>query len=353
MGSIPKKSWKIDGCKGSFFLRGKNNIIWYRRSRNERFTTGLEYTPKNRLIAAKRIKEEEGKGQIFTEIKTIGQALDFFESSNKNNKAKSTHRVYNVNFGVIFNDRSILINDFKYIHNRLEELKNSDRSNFTIYNYYVMVSALYNFLKKRKVINSSPIEKSDFPKMRSKIVDIFSTNELTQLYNYFETKNFDFHLYLRFLYTTAFRVNEARTLKKSQVIIDNKYRTQIIIGKSKFGNKTEYFPLTPAVQNILNQIPGIWDKSQDDYIFDLAKVKISTISNRFKAGMDKLSIPYKTVDYQGKGRSLHAIRKTRITDWIKSGISIHGLEKLSRDNYATVRKYYDAVDTDSYEKFVD
>lgn len=53
MGSLPKKSWKIDGCNGSFFLRGKNNIIWYRRSKNDRFSTGLAYTPKNRIFAGK------------------------------------------------------------------------------------------------------------------------------------------------------------------------------------------------------------------------------------------------------------------------------------------------------------
>lgn len=353
MGSIPQKSWKIDGCKGSFFLRGKNNIIWYRRSRNERFSTGLKYTPKNRIIAARKIEEEEGRGLINTDIKTIGQALDYFVNSTRHKKTKSTHNTYNVTFGIIFPDHNVLINDFKYIHQRLEDLKNSDRSNSTIYNYYNMVAALYNYLIKRKIINSNPIERTDFPKVQSKVVDIYSENELNNLFEYFKVKNYDFHLYLRFLYTTAFRMNEARTLKKSQVIIDNEFREQIIIGKSKFGNKTDYFPLTKSVQDILLETPGIWDKKPDDYIFECSGVKQSTISNRFRSGMEKLNIPHKTVDYKGKGRSIHTIRKTRITNWIKAGISIHGLEKLSRDNYATVRKYYDAVENTSYVHFVD
>ena len=353
MGSIPKKSYKIDGCKGSFFLRGKNNIIWYRRSRNERFTTGLEYTPKNRIIAGQRIKEEENKGVLNSDIKTIGQALEYYEQTTKQKKSDLTREQYKYTFRAVFPDHSKLINDFDYIRNRLVKLKNSDRSNVTIFNYYAVVSSLYNHLVKRNIINKSPISREDFPKVQRKIIETFTVAEMDLLFNHFKTVDFNFYLYLRFLYTTAFRMNEARKLKKSQIITDGKFRSQIIIGKSKFGDRTDYFPLTKSIQEIINQIPGIWEKRNDDFVFDCSDKPRPMMFSYLKTALVLLDIPTKTMEYEGKGRSFHTLRKTRITDWIQSGISIHGLEKLSRDTYATVRKYYDAVETGSYDEFVD
>jgi integrase len=353
MGTIPKKSWKMDGCKGSFFVRGKNSIIWYRRSRHERFTTKLPYTPKNRLLAAKKIREEENRGFADSEIRTIGEALEYYKESTMLKKGDSTREAYQFLFDRMLPDKDRLITDFKYIESRINLVKTSGYARHTIFNYFTALSALFNFLVKRKIVKESPLSRDDYPKLKSKVVDVYSDTELERIFNYFRVENYEMYLFLKFLYKTAFRYNEAAKLKVSDIIINDQYRNNIILHKSKYGDKAENFPLTDAIIELFEEIKGLSKKKPNQYVWDIGTKKKSYANDMLNKALKELDIPKKSSDYQGKGRLFHTFRKTRITKWIQKGISVHGLEKLSRDSYATVRKYYDAVDTDDYSDFVD
>ena len=353
MGTTPKKSWKIDGCKGSFFCRGKKNIIWYRRGRNDVFSTKLSYTPKNRILAGQTILEEENRGIRNNKIRTIGQALEYFEKSTMLKKGDSTRSVLNYNYNVIFPDRDKLITDFKYIQSRIEFIKNGNYVRSTVYGYLSSVSSLFNFLIKKNILINSPISRDDYPKVQSKVIDIYSDDELNKLFNYFKSQDYEYYLFLSFLYKTAFRFKETLSLKKNQVWFSGNYRPQIIIPKSKFGTKPDYFPISPSIQELIEQIPNFNNLDNDDVIWSFANRTRSYLRHKLINAMAELGIPRKSSDYPGTGRTYHTFRKTRITHWIQQGISVHGLEKLSRDNYQTVRKYYDAVNTDDYSDFVD
>ena len=48
-------TWVSVGCKGKFYTRGKNKIIWYRRG-TERKSLSLSYSVANKQIASEIIR---------------------------------------------------------------------------------------------------------------------------------------------------------------------------------------------------------------------------------------------------------------------------------------------------------
>lgn len=352
MGSTPRKRWYFPGCKGSFYTRGKNNIIWYYNNGIRR-STGLQYSPTNRVIAGQEQAQKELRIKLSPEkkrIKTLGTAFNYFLDKTSHNKSKGTVDHYKNSFRAFFPDPDILLIEDDIIKANIKNKLNSGKlSRITLKNYLVDIKAFFKFLKDEGIIDEVPITKQDIPKVPHKPIEIFTQSELEKILTYWESKDLRFYCFFRFIYKTAFRYNEAITLKWWQVKIGEEWRDKIILKKSKYGNIEEYFPLTDGIKEILNDIP---DKDQDK-VFPWELSSKSYINRKFKNSLKELSIPIKTMDHAGYGRNIHILRKTRITEWIKQGISVSGLEKLSRDNYQTLKRYYNAVETSDYTKFID
>lgn len=352
MGRYPKGSWKFDGCKGSFFLRGKNNIIWYRRSRYTRFSTGLPYTQKNKLIAGQRIAKEETRDLPFLARKlTLKQAYSLYIEHIDKRTHENTKKNYIEVFNRVFPNQDILLDSYE-IRDIIQELKSRDVSNVTISNYLRTIKIFFNFLIEKDLLTKNPVKKSDFPKIKPKPIEIFTKSELDRMFEKAKQTDFEFYLFLMFTYKTAFRVNEALKLTKADIMVGADWRPQIILGSSKYGDKVDLFPLTETIVDILKQVPNL-DQMKIDVPIFFKDISRRAIQKKFDTIMKACDVPkHTTNDTSHNGRLFHTLRKTRITEWIKEGISVHGLEKLSRDNYKTVRKYYDAVQTDTYDDFV-
>ncbi len=69
------------------------------------------------------------------------------------------------------------------------------------------------------------------------------------------------------------------------------------------------------------------------------------INRSFDKVLKALAIPKRIQYASGNGRAIHTLRKTRISHWVeKQFLPETVVEKLSRDKYETVRRYYTNLD---------
>ena len=341
-----RKSWTFPGCKGRFGVRGKNQIIYYYINRRK-YSTGLKYSAQNKKIAGQKIAKEETGGvwpPAPERSNLLKEEFNKFISIAQRSKSPGTINNYKRAYKFFFNDRRIDLNNKIKIKSIIESrLHYSNLSPVTLNSYLSRLKSFFNYLIEAETITDNPIKKIYFSKITDKPIEIFTSEELEKLFNYWEKRDEVFYLFLRFIYITAFRRNEAMNLEAKQYYNNGSYRENIII-RSKYGDRYQYFPITKKVKELLKKLPT----SGRAFPYNSA----SSLNKKLARSMEILNIPKSTHQNSGYGRSFHTIRKTRITDWIKKGANINAIEKLSRDNYKTVAKYYDAVKTSDYKDLI-
>ena len=343
--------WSAPGCKGVFYIRGKNKIIWYQIDRKRR-SLGLIYGKQNKEIAADIVRKEELTGLSNLSINTPKNNseawIEFKEShtQKKFNTINNTKLALNSLIGEDFN-LDQLENISSIIEQRIISTTLSPRS---VNSYLASLKAYFNWMIEKKYILENPIIKNLKIKIPDKKIEIYSDVELQAIFDFWKGKNTEMYLFLNFLYETAFRINEALTLKWKQVINANKWYDSIFLEASKFGDRKESFPLSEAIINILKQVKTYTEKpEQQNSVFSMPNKR--NINKLFDNALKELEIPKRLQYDEGNGRAIHTIRKTRITHWVvKQHLPEIVVEKLSRDNYETVRKYYANLDIMDLQK---
>ncbi|MFH1051499.1 MAG: tyrosine-type recombinase/integrase [bacterium] len=334
--------WSAPGCKGTFYCRGKNRIIYYY---HERLRTSLKllYSKKNKEIAADIIRQRELSGIVSLDPdkpRNLEEAWKLFKTNFKDRKAFNTINNTKLALNKLIGE-NIELQNINKISNAIE--KNIVKTQIlprSVNSYLASLKAFFNWLKEKKYITDNPIRKSFQIKIPDKKIETYTDSELAAIFEYWKAKNFEFYLFIRFLYESAFRLKEAYNLKWKQILTGNKFNNVIFIPKSKYGDRKETFPMSDEIKNIFKEVlsyKNSHDKEQK--VFTLTHKR--NVSKSFDQTMKDLGIP-KHLQYEnGNGRALHTIRKTRITHWVERQLlSEVVVEKLSRDNYSTVRKYY-------------
>ena len=103
------------------------------------------------------------------------------------------------------------------------------------------LKTFFNFLVLEKLINDSPIENIDYPKIDSKIPLVLTTDEIDKLISCAFSKKFGLRnqTIIEIMYSCGLRVSELTEMKISNIFFDESLIK--ILGK---GNKERFIPLS-------------------------------------------------------------------------------------------------------------
>ena len=204
-----------------------------------------------------------------------------------------------------------------------------------------MISTLktfFNFLVLEKLINDSPIENIDYPKIDSKIPLVLSTDEIDKIISSAFSKKYGLRnqAIIEIMYSCGLRVSELTEMKISNIFFDESLIK--ILGK---GNKERFIPLSSIAKKLLynyikyNRKKLSYDKQSVDIVFlnnrgkKLTRVMVYNIINdaALEAKINKKISP-------------HTLRHSFATHLIENGADIISIQKMmGHENVVTTEKY--------------
>ena len=200
------------------------------------------------------------------------------------------------------------------------------------------LKTFFNFLVLEKLINDSPIENIDYPKIDSKIPLVLTTDEIDKLISCAFSKKFGLRnqTIIEIMYSCGLRVSELTEMKISNIFFDESLIK--ILGK---GNKERFIPLSSTAKKLLynyityNRKNLSQDKQSIDIVFlnnrgkKLTRVMVYNIINdaALEAKINKKISP-------------HTLRHSFATHLIENGASIISIQKMmGHENVVTTEKY--------------
>lgn len=200
------------------------------------------------------------------------------------------------------------------------------------------LKTFFNFLVLEKLINDSPIENIDYPKVDSKIPLVLSTDEIDKIISCAFSKKFGLRnqTIIEIMYSCGLRVSEVTEMKISNIFFDESLIK--ILGK---GNKERFIPLSRTAKKLLynyityNRKNFSQDKQSIDIVFlnnrgkKLTRVMVYNIINdaALEAKINKKISP-------------HTLRHSFATHLIENGASIISIQKMmGHENVVTTEKY--------------
>ena len=200
------------------------------------------------------------------------------------------------------------------------------------------LKTFFNFLVLEKLINDSPIENIDYPKIDSKIPLVLTTYEIDKLISCAFSKKFGLRnqTIIEIMYSCGLRVSEVTEMKISNIFFDESLIK--ILGK---GNKERFIPLSRIAKKLLynyikyNRKKLSYDKQSVDIVFlnnrgkKLTRVMVYNIINdaALEAKINKKISP-------------HTLRHSFATHLIENGADIISIQKMmGHENVVTTEKY--------------
>ena len=200
------------------------------------------------------------------------------------------------------------------------------------------LKTFFNFLVLEKLINDSPIENIDYPKIDSKIPLVLSTDEIDKIISCAFSKKFGLRnqTIIEIMYSCGLRVSEVTEMKISNIFFDESLIK--ILGK---GNKERFIPLSSTAKKLLynyityNRKNLSQDKQSIDIVFlnnrgkKLTRVMVYNIINdaALEAKINKKISP-------------HTLRHSFATHLIENGADIISIQKMmGHENVVTTEKY--------------
>ena len=226
---------------------------------------------------------------------------------------------------------SEIVREFLYEQSKRVSAKTQGRIISTL-------KTFFNFLVLEKLINDSPIENIDYPKVDSKIPLVLSTDEIDKIISCAFSKKFGLRnqTIIEIMYSCGLRVSEVTEMKISNIFFDESLIK--ILGK---GNKERFIPLSTTAKKLLynyityNRKNLSQDKQSIDIVFlnnrgkKLTRVMIYNIINdaALEAKINKKISP-------------HTLRHSFATHLIENGASIISIQKMmGHENVVTTEKY--------------
>ena len=200
------------------------------------------------------------------------------------------------------------------------------------------LKTFFNFLVLEKLINDSPIENIDYPKIDSKIPLVLTTDEIDKIISCAFSKKFGLRnqTIIEIMYSCGLRVSELTEMKISNIFFDESLIK--ILGK---GNKERFIPLSSTAKKLLynyityNRKNLSQDKQSIDIVFlnnrgkKLTRVMVYNIINdaALEAKINKKISP-------------HTLRHSFATHLIENGADIISIQKMmGHENVVTTEKY--------------
>ena len=224
-----------------------------------------------------------------------------------------------------------IVREFLYEQSKRVSVKTQGRIISTL-------KTFFNFLVLEKLINDSPIENIDYPKIDSKIPLVLTTDEIDKLISCAFSKKFGLRnqTIIEIMYSCGLRVSEVTEMKISNIFFDESLIK--ILGK---GNKERFIPLSRTAKKLLynyityNRKNLSQDKQSIDIVFlnnrgkKLTRVMVYNIINdaALEAKINKKISP-------------HTLRHSFATHLIENGASIISIQKMmGHENVVTTEKY--------------
>lgn len=247
-------------------------------------------------------------------------------------------------------DQIELINK-EHIRLYLESLKNLSAT--TVSRRIISLRNYYKFLVKEQILETDLMTSFELPKIPKKLPQVLSVEEMNQLLNSIEMKDFISarnRAMLELLYASGIRVSELVNLQLSQINLKMMYLK--VVGK---GDKERLIPLNKYVCSIINDYiinyrNPFLDFKTNNYLFFNKKLKPIGRDNFYKilkkaalnAGITKKVSP-------------HTIRHSYATHLLENNADLRSIQELlGHSDISTTTIYTHITNTkmiDDYNKF--
>ncbi|HEX2866991.1 MAG TPA: tyrosine-type recombinase/integrase [Ignavibacteriales bacterium] len=292
----------------SIYTRG--NILWIKylvQGELVRESLKLKDSPKNREQAQKKLNQIELNVQqnlIKPEKKLKPLHFDeatliLFTRKGFNQKNKRMYELAFDSFRKVCGNPKIKdISNKHYLQFRNYLLENRAYSTAATYVNYLRI--FFNFLKDEELYR----DKNPFKRLKEKPKTIVSIpdDHFEQIFNYFtENDKLELYRFIRFLYLTGFRLNEALQFTWEQVRFDE----NIILVQNFKDNRIDIFPLYKELKEFLES----FRKEQGKLFRYKARHALKLFQNSLKA----LNLPRYTIhDIRRTFASRYAVKLTPV-----------------------------------------
>ena len=219
----------------------------------------------------------------------------------------------------------------------IKHLKDNDINEKSIAHNISVIRSFYKFMILEKVLDKSPCEFIDLPKVKKTLPNVLSIEEVDKLLDVNITDDFSYRnkTMLELLYATGLRVSELVNLKLNNIDLDECYVKTI--GK---GNKERIIPIGDMAIKYLKEYINYYrtkliKKEKNDYLFLNNHGKRITRQGFFKI-IKKLA---KEKDIN-KDISPHTLRHSFATHLLLSGADLRSIgELLGHSSVSTTEIY--------------
>lgn len=313
---------------GSVFVENRSNTLVV-EVRKKRTYTGLKDTPTNRRTA-ERIKENlylESIGLKPTTIitrKNLRQLFDLYISERKITRAYNTIRNDEIAYHNFIKKNIYAVPEL--IENAVKDFLISSQITDESKNIYLRTFQVFlNWLHENGHLESRlNLKKKYFLKTADKENEIFTSDEIKKLIEYFDAKDKEFSILISFLLHTGLRINEALSLTWQQLKPDR------IILANKIQKSSEVLIISHDIYNIVDEL-------RTKNIQKVFRWKLSTYSRLNQ----RLSKAMEVMNIEKRERSFHEFRKTFLYNLQKENVPVQIAQKLMRhkDIKVTIKNY--------------
>ena len=196
------------------------------------------------------------------------------------------------------------------------------------------VKSLFKFLLKQQIVDSSPADLIETPKLDKKLPSFLKEDEIINLLNVIEFEDSFFglrdKLLITLFYQTGVRLSEIIELKEDDVRVDDIK----VLGKR---NKERIIPLSGKVKNLITEYRNIKH-------LEFPNIKYFFIGDKGNKMYEKFV--YRKVNYylsmvsSKQKRSPHILRHTFATHMLNNGADLNAIKEiLGHENLSATQVY--------------
>tara|TARA_B100000963_G_scaffold251669_1_gene220487 strand:- start:53 stop:760 length:708 start_codon:yes stop_codon:yes gene_type:complete len=196
------------------------------------------------------------------------------------------------------------------------------------------VKSLFKFLLKQQIVDSSPVNLIETPKLDKKLPSFLKEDEIINLINVIEFEDSFFglrdKLLITLFYQTGVRLSEIIELKEDDVRMDDIK----VLGKR---NKERIIPLSGKVKNLITEYRKIKH-------LEFPNIKYFFIGDKGNKMYEKFV--YRKVNYylsmvsSKQKRSPHILRHTFATHMLNNGADLNAIKEiLGHENLSATQVY--------------
>lgn len=328
---------------GTIYKPSNTNRL-YIKYRSVRYATGLPDSKENRRIAEEMImqlwRRDHGMLDAETMVNlspkekkpTFFEAYKKFEIERYARLNEQTKSIYEYAF-------DYLVKKNGYLHKAMDEdsfrqilidFQNTDHKLTSSSRRIILINfrVFHKWSCKRyKIEYNNTLEYA--PPPTKKLVKVYSEHEYLAILDYFDKRDREFSLLLRFMLATGFRISEALNMRWNQIKGDI-----IEIPNKTNKSQIETFPVSVELSTIIAEL-RIFKNA--DRLFRWGGNSVSTLRKKLNLGFDEIGI-------EKDGRAFHVFRKTFNKRLLQSGVTIETARELMRHkNIETTIKHYTLI----------